>query len=314
MNASPSGALAEYFERCQDRIDDALERLLRRAAAEDRLAAALAYAGLAKGKRLRPILVFASAQAVGANPDATLNAACAVELIHTYSLIHDDLPAMDDDDLRRGKPSLHKAFDDATAILAGDAMQALAFEVLSQPQEQLPASTQLQMIRTLAHAAGPEGMVAGQSMDCAASGQSLAENELEGTPQQLATAQQRLEDMHQHKTGALISASVKLGALCAKDVSAERLAALESFASHIGLAFQVRDDILDVEGDPAALGKPLGSDDRSDKITYVSLLGLGAARTRAVELADAARASLQPFSSAADNLREIASYIVAREH
>jgi geranylgeranyl pyrophosphate synthase len=211
------------------------------------------YAVLGGGKRVRPVLVFAAGAAVGA-ADARLDApACAVELIHAYSLVHDDLPAMDDDDLRRGRPSCHRAFDEATAILTGDALQTLAFQILAQATEP-DAAVRLRMIATLALASGSRGMAGGQAIDLAAVGRELD--------------MVQLEDMHIHKTGALIRASVLLGALCTDEFDEPRLERLDRYAKCIGLAFQIQDDILDVVGDTALLGKTAGADTARDKPTY----------------------------------------------
>jgi geranylgeranyl pyrophosphate synthase len=252
------------------------------------------------GKRIRPTLVYAAGQAAGATPQSLDRAACAIELIHAYSLIHDDLPAMDDDDLRRGKPSCHRAFDEATAILAGDALQSLAFQILaSDAQSTVSEVTRLRMIKTLALAAGSRGMAGGQAIDLAA------------TKQQLNIAE--LEDMHIHKTGALIRASVVLGALCSPSSAQADIEKLDHYAKCIGLAFQIRDDILDVEGEAETLGKNTGMDQRLEKSTYPSVIGLDAARQRAAELHTEAIESLAGFDEKADPLRSISLYIVERE-
>jgi farnesyl diphosphate synthase len=226
--------------------------------------------------------------------------ACAVELIHAYSLIHDDLPAMDDDDLRRGKPSCHRAFDEATAILAGDALQSLAFHVLAHAgPADLDAATRLQMVDILARAAGSRGMAGGQAIDLAATGRTLNIAEL--------------EDMHIHKTGALVRASVLLGAHCAGHAGTARLESLDHYAKCIGLAFQIRDDILDVEGETQTLGKHTGMDLQREKSTYPALMGLEAARERARDLHAEALDSLSDFDERADPLRWISSYIIERQ-
>jgi len=222
-----------------------------------------------------------------------------VEFIHAYSLVHDDLPAMDDDDLRRGRPTCHRAFDEATAILAGDALQTQAFYVLAHARElDIDAATRLRMIETLAQASGSRGMAGGQAIDLAAVGQTL----------DIA----QLEDMHIHKTGALIRASVLLGALCADALDETRLAHLDHYAKCIGLAFQIQDDILDVIGDTATLGKTAGADTARAKPTYPALLGLDGARQRAAELLADAQAALDGFGEEADSLRALADYIVQR--
>ena len=258
------------------------------------------YACLDGGKRIRPVLVYASAQAVDASMNDADMAACAVELIHSYSLVHDDLPAMDDDDLRRGKPSVHKAFNEATAILVGDALQALAFQCLAEQNNALSAETKLLMTTMLAEAAGAFGMTAGQTLDLEASGTRVELNEL--------------ETLHRLKTGSLIKASVRMGALCNPQCNEAQLYALEQYADNIGLAFQVQDDILDEIGDTDTLGKPQGSDRAQTKATYVSLLGLGNAKTKAAELANNAILAIEGISTSANSLRDLANYIVNRIH
>ena len=262
------------------------------------------YSLFAGGKRIRPILCLAGAEAVDDSAGAARRAlpvACALECIHTYSLIHDDLPAMDDDDLRRGQPTTHKAFDEACAILAGDGLQSLAFSaLLDTHMSTLDAQTRLQMVSDLALAAGPAGMVGGQAIDLGSVGIKLDQN--------------ALEYMHRHKTGALIEASVQLGALASGRAQPSDLQALKVYARAIGLAFQVQDDILDVEGDTATLGKQSGADAARDKPTYPSLMGLNAAKAYALELRDQAIDALRPFDAAAEPLRELARYIVERRH
>ena len=283
------------------RLERALDHLLPDATTlPARLHKAMRYAVLDGGKRIRPTLVYAGGMATGAT-QARLDApACAVELIHAYSLVHDDLPAMDDDDLRRGKPSCHRAFGEAYAILAGDALQSLAFQILAQEDPQdTGAAIRLQMIRTLALASGSRGMAGGQAIDLAATGQQLNIAEL--------------EDMHIHKTGALIRASVVLGAVCGNGVDSAQLARLDHYAKCIGLAFQIRDDILDVEGETETLGKNTGRDQHREKSTYPALIGLDAARERARELHADAIDSLSGFDENADPLRWISAYIIERE-
>ena len=257
------------------------------------------YSALAGGKRVRPALVYATGLAVNVPLECLDGPACAVELIHAYSLIHDDLPAMDDDELRRGKPTCHTAFNEATAILAGDAIQALAFYVLTHdPSMVADARVRVRMVETLARAVGSRGMAGGQAIDLASVGQSL----------DIA----QLENMHIHKTGALIRTSVRLGALCKLDISEHALEHLDHYAKCIGLAFQIRDDIIDVEGDTETLGKPQGSDMELDKPTYPSLLGMEEAKERARVLHDDALQSLQEFDESADLLRWVAEFIVNR--
>lgn len=294
--------LKDYQAACQGRVDAALRRLFAAPRAELlRLYQAMAYSVVNGGKRVRPLLAYAACEALGGGAERADGAACAVELVHAYSLVHDDLPAMDDDDLRRGQPTTHIAFDEACAILAGDGLQALAFEVLADaahnPQD---ADTRLAMVARLARAAGPAGMVGGQAIDLGSVGVQLD--------------QAALETMHRHKTGALIEASVCLGALASGRSDAASLDALQRYARAIGLAFQVQDDILDVESDTATLGKTQGKDQAHDKPTYPALLGLDAAKAYALALRDQALAALEPFDQRADALRELARYIVARSH
>jgi farnesyl diphosphate synthase len=257
------------------------------------------YSVLSGGKRVRPLLVYAAGNALSAEPAALDAAACAVECIHAYSLVHDDLPAMDDDDLRRGKPTCHKAFGEATAILAGDALQSMAFCILAHADmSQLSAARRLKMIELLAQASGSRGMIGGQVLDLAAIGAELDIAEL--------------EDMHVHKTGALIRAAVLLGAFCAGELPDAAFKALDRYGKYVGLAFQVQDDILDVTGSTADLGKQAGADQALNKPTYPSLLGLKGARERARELHEAAIASLADMDQRADPLRWLSAYIVNR--
>jgi geranylgeranyl diphosphate synthase type II len=263
----------------------------------DRLFAAMRYSLLDGGKRIRPVLVYAGASAVGNVRETTDRAACAVECIHAYSLVHDDLPAMDDDDLRRGKPTCHVAFDEATAILAGDALQNLAFEILANGADN-EHGVSLALVRELGRAAGARGMVAGQAIDLAAVDQTLT--------------LEQLEHMHRHKTGALIEASVVMGALSSGMASPEQIEALRVYARAIGLAFQVHDDILDVTVETTVLGKRQGADQERNKPTYVALLGLEEAQRKARELHEQALQALSGFDARADHLRHMASYIVER--
>ena len=287
--------------RCQERLERAFDAWLPSARTHPAiLHEAIRYTVMGGGKRIRPTLVYAGGQSVGADWQRLDRPACAIELIHAYSLIHDDLPAMDDDDLRRGKPSCHRAFDEATAILAGDALQSLAFQVLSNGNDgDVSESTLLRMIHTLALASGSRGMAGGQAIDLAATGQQLNIAEL--------------EDMHIHKTGALIRASVVLGALCSRATDQSAIDKLDHYAKCIGLAFQIRDDILDVEGDANTLGKNPGMDQAREKSTYPALIGMDAARQRARELHNEALESLSGFSDSADPLRWISSYIIERK-
>lgn len=292
--------LNRFAEHCQQRTEAALERFLpSEKTLPVQLHQAMRYAVLGGGKRIRPLLVYAAGQATEASEDALDIAACSVECIHSYSLLHDDLPAMDDDDLRRGKPTCHKVYGEAEAILAGDALQALAFFLLAHADMgAVPVHRRLQMIELLSQASGSRGMVGGQSLDLAATGKQLDIAEL--------------EDMHIHKTGALIRASVLLGALCAENLNDTQKQALDRYGKYIGLAFQVQDDILDVTGNTAQLGKEAGADSALNKPTYPSLLGLAGARERARELQQAALDSLDGLDENAEPLRWLARYIVDR--
>ncbi len=260
---------------------------------------AMRYAVLGGGKRIRPILVYSAATAVQADLAQGDAAAAAVELIHAYSLVHDDLPAMDNDDLRRGRPTCHKAFNEATAILVGDALQALAFQTLAD-NTLLPASSRLQQVRVLTEASGAAGMVGGQALDLASVGQPM---DIEG-----------LETLNRMKTGALIRASVLLGALGRVDITAADLTRLSHYAECVGLAFQIQDDILDITSDTATLGKTQGSDQARDKPTYPMLLGLEPAQRRAGNLCAEAQAHLEPFGERASVLSWLADFIVQRLH
>jgi len=294
--------LPDYLARASARIETALDHRLPPADTEPRrLHAAMRYATLGGGKRLRAVLVYATGEALGARPEVLDVPACALELVHAYSLVHDDLPAMDDDDLRRGKPTCHKAFDEATAILAGDALQTLAFELLARdPVLAIDPLQRLAMLAHLAQASGSAGMAGGQAIDLGAVGKPLT---LAG-----------LEDMHARKTGALIRAAVALGTLAAPNIDADRRTQLDAYARAIGLAFQITDDILDVEGDTATLGKPQGSDQKQVKPTYPSLLGLERARALAREQHATALESLRSLGDNGKLLGEIADFILDRTH
>jgi len=258
------------------------------------LHSAMRYSALDGGKRIRALLCYAASELCNTETQVADAAASAVELIHAYSLVHDDMPCMDDDDLRRGKPSCHKQFDDATALLVGDALQTLAFEVLSAPLLCKNANQQINMINILAKAAGSNGMAGGQAIDLSAVGVALTQHEL--------------ETMHQLKTGALIQAAVLLGV----HGSNEHIAAVSIYAKNIGLAFQVIDDILDVEADTHTLGKTAGKDANSNKPTYVTILGLANAKKHARQLYETAIDALAPFGDNAQRLRELASFITQR--
>ncbi|MHB9799243.1 (2E,6E)-farnesyl diphosphate synthase [Pseudomonas sp. MT3] len=294
--------IAAYQARCTARVDAALEKLFVAPREElTRIYAAMRYSVVNGGKRVRPLLAYAACEALGGEAERADGAACAVELIHAYSLVHDDLPAMDDDDLRRGQPTTHIAFDEACAILAGDGLQTLAFEVIGNaelnPQE---AQIRLDMLMILTRASGSAGMVGGQAIDLESVGRMID--------------QAALETMHRHKTGALIEASVQLGALASGRATTEALEALRRYAEAVGLAFQVQDDILDVESDTATLGKTQGKDQAHDKPTYPALLGLDAAKAYALALRDQALAALEGFGDNAEPLRALARYIVERRN
>ena len=295
-----SGDFSSYVKHCIALTDAQLDIILPAAEGPaERLFGAMRYAVFNGGKRIRPVLCFAAAEALA---DATGNAAkvaAAVEMIHAYSLVHDDLPAMDDDDLRRGKPTCHIAFDEASAILAGDGLQALAFQQLTDT-DGLSPQIQVQLVALLARLGGCSGMVAGQAIDLAATGQQIS-------------LQQR-KNMHAHKTGALIEASVLMGALSTGVAVDEDLGALSNYARAIGLAFQIQDDILDVESSTEQLGKQQGADLARGKATYTSILGLEAARQALAEQHRAALDALQPFAAKGERLVQIADFIVQRQH
>ncbi|MCC7462964.1 MAG: (2E,6E)-farnesyl diphosphate synthase [Gammaproteobacteria bacterium] len=301
LDTIPAPAFAQRIETWQRRIEAVLDHTLGEPdAPTERLRQAMRYAVLGGGKRLRPILVYVTGAALGAQPQQLDAPAAAVELIHAYSLIHDDLPAMDDDDLRRGRPTCHRAFDEGTAILAGDALQALAFDVLARGTAGLPDSARVAMLATLASAIGTGGMAGGQAIDIAAVGRRLGPADI--------------EVMHRRKTGALIAASVELGALASGCTAGERLEALRHFGAEIGLAFQIQDDILDVTGETSVLGKKTGADQALGKPTYPSILGLERARTLAARHRDQALAALAPLGVTADTLRELGAFVVDRVH
>ena len=300
-NVSSDISLKDFIQGAHERVDMALDTFLPLNEDSTRLREAMRYSLFNGGKRVRPTLAYASALAI--NDDALkthldlLNrVACALESLHSYSLVHDDLPAMDDDDLRRGKPTCHIAFNEATAILAGDALQTFAFKLLSEA-ESVDSKIQLALIRQLANAAGAEGMVLGQTID------------FEAVDKLIDLVQ--LENMHRHKTGALIRASVSMGAT-AVGATSNQLKALDDYADAIGLAFQVQDDILDVTADTETLGKQQGADIARNKPTYVSLLGLEGARSKAQELHQQAIAALSNFGKGADYLRTLSAYIIER--
>lgn len=289
---------AAWMQGCQARMENVLSEWLPPASiAPQRLHEAMRYAVIGGGKRVRPLLAFAAGEVAGADVERVQHAAAAVELIHAYSLVHDDMPAMDDDALRRGKPTVHVEFDEATALLVGDALQSLAFDILAAQPLARDAATQLNMVLLLAQAAGSRGMAGGQAIDLASVGKPLDLTEL--------------EYMHIHKTGALIRASVLLGAQCGTPTEAA-LAALDHYAKCIGLAFQVVDDVLDAEAPTATLGKTAGKDAAHNKPTYVSLLGAARARELAQELRADAHAALADLGAPAARLRQLADFVVER--
>ena len=297
-----SNALKEYLSFCQNRVERALmQRLPDENKLPQKLHQAMRYCALDGGKRMRPLLTYCTGKTLGLAPEVLDAPACAVEFIHVYSLIHDDLPAMDDDELRRGKPTCHIAFDEATAILTGDALQALAFEILAHdPSMAVSAENRLKMITTLAKASGSQGMVGGQAIDLASVGTKLSLPEL--------------ENMHIHKTGALIRASVNMATLSKVDIDPTVATKLDHYAKCIGLSFQVKDDILDEESDTATLGKTQGKDRDHDKPTYPALLGMAGAKQKAQELHEKALDNLSIFGEEADLLRDLSLYIIQRNY
>ena len=301
MNAVAASA-TERLAQWRARVERVLEsRLPAVTAVPVRLHEAIRYSVLGAGKRVRPALVYAAAETVGLPLERVDGAACAVELIHAYSLVHDDLPAMDDDDLRRGRPTCHKAYDEATAILVGDALQVLAFRILARDKA-LPddPAVRLRIIDLLADAAGTAGMAGGQALDLAAAGRSLS----------VAA----IEDIHRRKTGALIRASVLMGAACQPTLAPEKFSALERFGDHIGLAFQIQDDLLDVEGDAALMGKATGADEALDKPTHPAIAGVAQSRSRVAELHRRALADLHEFAVPGTPLEFVANWLLERRH
>ena len=296
MTASNTMDFSAWVQAKQQQIEQVLDKTLSSTdVAPQVLHSAMRYSALGGGKRVRALLCYAAAELCQTDSLIADAAASAVELIHAYSLVHDDMPCMDDDDLRRGKPSTHKQYDDATALLVGDALQSLAFEVLSQANLCSQASQQVSMLNVLAKAAGSTGMAGGQAIDLASVGQPLSQTEL--------------ESMHHLKTAALIQAAAVLGAVNGSD---EQIAAVKVYAQNIGLAFQVIDDILDVEADTATLGKTAGKDADSNKPTYVTILGLDLAKQHAQQLYEDAITALKPFGDDAKRLRELAGFITQR--
>jgi geranylgeranyl diphosphate synthase type II len=311
--------LSAYLTENKTLVEDRLKKILGRLDPDRELVQAMAHSLMAGGKRLRPVLGLAAAQACGGNPLTALPACCAIEMIHTYSLVHDDLPAMDDDDLRRGVPTCHKKFSEATAILAGDSLLTHAFYVLTRPEtlfEFYPDKAVLvELVAQISLAAGVDGMVEGQMLDMQAQMiesslvSILDQNNIGNKPDRLA----HLKKIHGLKTGRMISVSVAAGALSVGGDS-RSLASLGRYAENIGLAFQVMDDILNVEGDPEIMGKATGSDALHDKMTFPSLIGLEPSKAYARQLIEASVAAISQFGNRADPLRAIANYIINRDH
>ena len=290
--------LTEIWQKRLKLVEKQLaEELKANPALDNKLAEAMEYSLMAGGKRMRPILVMAAADAVGGQGEDFLTTGCALEMIHTYSLIHDDLPAMDNDDYRRGKPTNHKVFGDAMAILAGDALLTLAFEVVGR-QQGVSDAKKLAVVREFSIAAGQSGMVGGQALDLEAEGRQIDMD--------------ALQRLHMGKTGALFRAAIRSGAILA-GASDEQLAALSEYADKFGLAFQITDDILDVTGDEAVLGKPVGSDERNDKSTYVTLTSLDEAKRLAQKTVDEAVEAIGPLGENASFLRELVQFLVSRD-
>ncbi len=284
----------------QQRIEAFLQRVLPQSEiAPQRLHAAMRYAALGAGKRVRPLLAYAAGELAQADPERVTVAGAAVELIHAYSLVHDDLPCMDDDVLRRGKPTCHVEFDEPTALLVGDALQSLAFQLLGEYRLADDATTQLEMVKLLAIAAGSRGMAGGQAIDLAAVGETLSVPEL--------------EFMHIHKTGALIRAAAVLGARCGSGLSEAEFARVDTFAKAVGLAFQVVDDVLDAEAPTATLGKTAGKDAEQCKPTYVSAMGIAQAKVLAGDLRQQALRAIAPFGDRGARLAQLADFIVLRK-
>jgi len=290
---------SDWSREVQDEVERALDAFLPPAGAvPHKLHEAMRYTTLGGGKRVRPLLAYAAGALFGADADALARVAGAVEMIHVYSLVHDDMPCMDDDALRRGKPTVHVAYDEATALLVGDTLQAQAFQVLAD-SETVPPARLVKMVRLLAQAAGSSGMCGGQAIDLDSVG--------------LVLNREELERMHQLKTGAMLRVSVVLGALAGRDLSDEELQALDTYSAAVGLAFQVVDDVLDATADSATLGKTAGKDAADNKPTYVSILGLAPSRALAEQLRRDAHDALAPFGDKAQRLRELADLIVQRK-
>lgn len=296
-----SANLKDLIRDYQQRVDLALEQVISNTSnIAHELHQAMHYSIFNGGKRVRPLLVYLTGEALNTPAERLDSPACAVELIHCYSLVHDDMPAMDDDDLRRGKATCHKQFSEATALLAGDALQTLAFETLTR-NNSLHDVQILLMLRALSHASGAAGMAGGQAIDLASTGSH-------------SMSLKDLKVMHEHKTGALIRASVQLGALSVVDIEQKKLDALDNYAKNIGLSFQIKDDILDIESDTQTLGKKQGADIELNKVTYPALLGLDGAKKMALECHHKALDSINDFDLSADPLRWLSEYIITRQH
>ncbi|MBM7855497.1 geranylgeranyl diphosphate synthase type II [Desulfohalotomaculum tongense] len=293
----------DFLQQLKERakmVEDAFEQYIpRESAYPSAIHRAMRYSLLAGGKRLRPALVLGAAEAVGCDPRRVMPTACALELIHTYSLIHDDLPAMDNDELRRGKPTNHVVFGEAMAILAGDALLTMAFQLMAENSRTAPAEAVVQVIREVARLSGSQGLIGGQVMDTVS-----ADNEVDS---------ETLEYIHRHKTGALFRAAVRSGAILG-GAGEKQLRALTGYAENLGLAFQIVDDILDVEGDTAKIGKPVGSDEKNKKATYPALFGIEAARQKARQAADNAIKALSIFGPEVEFLRAAVHFIINRDH
>lgn len=283
----------------QQTVDSCLNQCIDKDSIDPPLQEAMLYSLFNGGKRVRPALIYIVNKMLGGTLEQANSSAAAIECIHSYSLVHDDLPAMDDDDLRRGKPTCHIAFDEPTAILVGDALQCLAFELIANDAN-LNADTRIRLIQMLSNASGHQGMVVGQAFDLRNVGKPLT--------------LEQLEAMHQHKTGALLKCAVLMGALVSGNVTNEQLKQLELYAEAVGLAFQVQDDILDIEGDASVIGKPQGSDLEKDKPTYPALLGLEGAKLKLQQLHEQAISALESFGDSADELKALADFIVQRDH
>lgn len=307
MNPTATDALAQSLARCADAVAGELDRAIAHVRpVNERLSAAMRHAALAGGKRIRPFLVIETAALFGVPMDGALGAAAALECVHCYSLVHDDLPAMDDDDVRRGQPTVHRAYDEATAILAGDALLTLAFELLARPETDPDPAIRIKLVASLAHAAGGQGMVGGQMLDLAAEGRFADIGR--DSPNLAGVA--RLQEL---KTGALLRQACEAGALLGR-ASPSETQSLQTYARAIGRAFQIADDLLDIEGDAATVGKAVGKDREAGKATFAELLGIEGARAELARLVDDAQASLSGFGTAATLLQEAARFIADRQN